>query len=78
MWQPEISPEGHITGHPEETIWSFEVWHTKENLLKDYPNCTPLHYEEGGNRGTYLQGLGLILPLGQLAEALSLKNTAIV
>lgn len=48
FYQPEINDEGNIVGHETEHIWSFEVWRKKKNLLRDYPNCTPLKYDEDG------------------------------
>lgn len=44
FYQPEIDEEGMIVGHPEDSIFSFEVWRSKENLLKDFPECNPIEY----------------------------------
>ena len=46
-FQPEFTEDGAIKGHEDDAIFSFEVWRKKENLLKDYPNCTPIEYING-------------------------------
>lgn len=43
-FQPELDDKGDILGHPGETIFSFEVWASKDELMKDFPNCTPIAY----------------------------------
>jgi hypothetical protein len=47
FWQPEITEDGDgVIGHEdEEYLFSFEVWSTLRNLLKDYPNCEPVEHE---------------------------------
>ena len=47
VYQPEFLPDGYIKGHAKNSIPSFIVWVSKEKLMKDYPNCTPLEYNEG-------------------------------
>jgi hypothetical protein len=47
FYQPELDDLGDIKGSPGESIFSFEVWRSKENLLKDCPNCTPIEYKKG-------------------------------
>jgi hypothetical protein len=47
FYQPELDDLGDIKGHPGESIFSFEVWRSKENLLKNCPNCTPIEYKKG-------------------------------
>lgn len=39
FYQPQINDEGTIVGHEDEEIFSFEVWASKEELLKQFPNC---------------------------------------
>lgn len=46
FYQPELDEFGDVKGHPGETIFSFEVWRSKENLLKDLPNCNPIKYSK--------------------------------
>lgn len=46
IYQPEFTDAGNIKGHETESIWSFQVWRSRENLLKEYPNCTPVEYDE--------------------------------
>lgn len=43
-YQPELDDKGDILGHPGETIFSFEVWASKDELMKDFPKCTPITY----------------------------------
>lgn len=43
-YQPKIDDNGDIEGHSGENCFSFEVWSTKEKLIEDYPNCTPIEY----------------------------------
>jgi hypothetical protein len=43
-FQPIINVDGNITGHEDSQIFSFEVWHNKENLLLEFPNCKPVKY----------------------------------
>lgn len=45
-YQPKIDNEGNIAGHENwpAKLYSFQVWRKKENLLRDYPNCTPIKY----------------------------------
>ena len=44
FYQPKINDEGTIVGHEDEEIFSFEVWASKENLLKQFPNCVVIEY----------------------------------
>jgi len=44
FYQPQINDEGTIVGHEDEEIFSFEVWSSKENLLKQFPNCVVIEY----------------------------------
>jgi hypothetical protein len=46
-WQPEFDENGYIKGHDREEMWSFEVYRSKERLMQDFPNCTPVKYSEG-------------------------------
>lgn len=39
FYQPQINDEGAIVGHEDVEIFSFEVWASKEELLKQFPNC---------------------------------------
>lgn len=43
-YQPEFDESGDIKGHSGSYIPSFVVWGKKENLLQQYPNCTPIEY----------------------------------
>ena len=43
-FQPDIDDFGEVKGHPKEEIPTFCVWHKKEHLMEDYPNCTPIEY----------------------------------
>lgn len=43
-FQPELDESGDIKGHPGETIFSFEVWQSKDKLMELYPNCNPIEY----------------------------------
>lgn len=45
-YQPEFNDEGNIIGHEHDTCYSFQVWYHKENLLKAFPNCTPVQYKD--------------------------------
>lgn len=44
FYQPEINMEGTIVGHEDEEIFSFEVWASKDELLKQFPNCIVNEY----------------------------------
>jgi hypothetical protein len=44
FYQPQINDEGTIVGHEDEEIFSFEVWASKEELLKQFPNCIVIEY----------------------------------
>jgi len=44
FYQPQINDEGTIVGHEDEEIFSFEVWASKEELLKQFPNCIVNEY----------------------------------
>lgn len=44
FYQPQINDKGTIVGHEDEEIFSFEVWASKENLLKQFPNCVVIEY----------------------------------
>jgi len=44
FYQPQINMEGTIVGHEDEEILSFEVWVSKEELLKQFPNCIVNEY----------------------------------
>lgn len=47
IYQPEFEDDSHrIKGHPEAEVYSFQVWRIKKNLLKEYPNCTPISYQK--------------------------------
>lgn len=48
-WQPEFTDNAEIKGHEGEPDqpFSFFVWRKKKNLMKDWPKCTPLRYNEG-------------------------------
>lgn len=46
-YQPDLDDVGDVKGHPGDTIHSFEVWGSKENLMKEFPNCTPIEYSGG-------------------------------
>lgn len=46
-YQPEFDVNGVIKGHENETCFSFQVWKSKDNLLKALPNCVPLAFKEG-------------------------------
>lgn len=46
-WQPEFDNNGNVIGHESATVYSFQVWKKKKNLLQDYPNCKPLPYSSG-------------------------------
>ena len=43
-YQPEIDENGAVKGHVGQIISSFIVWRDKDNLMKDFPNCTPIEY----------------------------------
>jgi hypothetical protein len=43
-YQPKIDENGCIVGHENDSIFSFEVYRSKENLMQDFPNCTPIEY----------------------------------
>lgn len=43
-FQPEFDEKGNVKGHESEMLYSFNVWHKKENLLKEFPKCNPIEY----------------------------------
>lgn len=43
-YQPKFDDHGNVVGHEYDTCWSFQVWHKKKNLLKEFPNCKPIRY----------------------------------
>ena len=43
-YQPEINEKGEMKGYPGKSIPSFLVWASEDNLIKDYPRCTPIKY----------------------------------
>jgi len=44
VWQPKLNDEGCVIGHEDDSIFSFEVYSSKEKLLKDFPRAIPLEY----------------------------------
>ena len=47
VWQPEFDENGNIMGHEQDlgSLFSFEVYSSKEKLLEDFPNCKPIEYK---------------------------------
>lgn len=45
-YQPEFNSMGDVIGYEEKggVCHSFQVWHKKQNLLKDLPLCNPIEY----------------------------------
>jgi len=44
FYQPQINDWGTIVGHEDEEIFSFDVWASKDELLKKFPNCIVNEY----------------------------------